>query len=435
MQLHEAQCGFRPGRGTVDAIFVMRQLMSMCKAAQGAPLFSAFIDLTKAYDSVNRQALWRVLHEYGVPAKLVALLEDLHTGTMSAVRMDGQVGEWFGTHVGVRQGCVIAPLLFNTFMDFVVRHALAQMRADCETCGVHVLAGGVQYSLAALLYADDLVLNAHDPAELARMLATMDQVAGKLGLTINASKTEMMQVGGVAGSAQPVGLSSGTAKVVDKFRYLGSWVDGSASAQREVGVRVGQALASFRSLAGVWANKHLHLKHKVDVYRACVVSKFLYGAETWNCTKSQVARLEAAHSSCIRQLLGVSWRDRHSCEHLRSQCQLPPMELLLAKHRLRWVGHVCRMQPERLPRVLLEGKLAAASRSRRGRPAQSFHKVLLSTLSEYDVPFHNLANLSEHAADRAGYRRMLMGLQLRPKLPAAPTRVQPSRACRHRGGS
>ena len=89
----------------------------------------------------------------------------------------------------------------------------------------------------------------------------MDQVAGKLGLTINASKTEIMQVEGVEGSAQPVDLSSGTAKVVDKFRYLGSWVDGSASAQREVGVRVGQALASFRSLAGVWANKHLHLKH------------------------------------------------------------------------------------------------------------------------------------------------------------------------------
>ena len=62
---------------------------------------------------------------------------------------------------------MIAPLLFNTFMDFVVRHALAQMRADCETCGVHVLAGVVRYSLAALLYADDLVLNAHDPAELA----------------------------------------------------------------------------------------------------------------------------------------------------------------------------------------------------------------------------------------------------------------------------
>jgi hypothetical protein len=372
---------------------------------------------------------------YDVPAKLVALLMDLHTGTMSAVRMDGQLGEWFETRVGVRQGCVIAPLLFNTFFDFVLRRALDQMLSEHGACGVQVLAGGTQYSLAALLYADDLVLNSHDPVELARMLAVMDQVAGRLGLSINASKTEILQVGGMAGSAQPVVLSSGTAKVTDKFRYLGSWVDDSASVGLEVGVKVGQALAGFRSLAGVWSNKHLRLKHKVDVYKACVVSKFLYGAEAWNCTKGHVARLEAAHNSCMHQLLGVTLRDRHTCVYLRSQCQLPTMELLLAQHRLRWVGHVCRMQPNRLPKVMLEGKLLAANRNRRGRPALSFQKVVLSTLAQYDLPFCDLATLNEHAANRMEYRRLLKGMQLRPKQAAAPTRVQPHRTCKQRGSS
>jgi hypothetical protein len=146
-QLHEAQCGFRKGRGTVDAIFAMRQLMGMCKAAADAPLFSVFIDLTKAYDSVNREALWQVLRVYDVPAKLVALLMDLHTGTMSAVRMGGQLGEWFETRVGVRQGCVIAPLLFNTFFDFVLRRALDQMRSGHGACGVQVLAGGPGHTI------------------------------------------------------------------------------------------------------------------------------------------------------------------------------------------------------------------------------------------------------------------------------------------------
>ena len=85
----------------------------------------AFVDLRKAYDSVPRDTLWRILHVYGVHTKLIELLMDLHTGTQAAVRMGGVVSEWFDVHGGVRQGCVIAPLLFNIYMDFVVRQAMA----------------------------------------------------------------------------------------------------------------------------------------------------------------------------------------------------------------------------------------------------------------------------------------------------------------------
>ena len=68
----------------------------------------------------------------GVHTKLIELLMDLHTGTHAAVRMGGVVSEWFDAHGGLRQGCVIAPLLFNINMDFnVVRQATAQMPERC----------------------------------------------------------------------------------------------------------------------------------------------------------------------------------------------------------------------------------------------------------------------------------------------------------------
>jgi hypothetical protein len=85
--LHEAQCGFRYGRGTVDAMFVLRQLSNAAQCSKGTQLHLAFIDLTKAYDWVNRDALWRILRVYRVPSKIVELLEDLHTGTLAAVRL------------------------------------------------------------------------------------------------------------------------------------------------------------------------------------------------------------------------------------------------------------------------------------------------------------------------------------------------------------
>jgi hypothetical protein len=75
--------------------------------------------------------LWRVLSFYGVDSKITALLADLHTGTQAAVKLAGSYGDWFDLGRGVRQGCVIAPLLFNIYFDSVVRLALPEMPEGC----------------------------------------------------------------------------------------------------------------------------------------------------------------------------------------------------------------------------------------------------------------------------------------------------------------
>jgi hypothetical protein len=68
--------------------------------------------------------LWRILPIYRVPSKIVQLLEDLHVGTLAAVRLGGHVGKDFTISNDVHQGCVVAPLLYNVFLDFVVRQPL-----------------------------------------------------------------------------------------------------------------------------------------------------------------------------------------------------------------------------------------------------------------------------------------------------------------------
>jgi hypothetical protein len=128
----------------------------------------AFVDLRKAYDSVSRDTLWRILRVYGVHTKLIDLLVGLNMGTQAAVRMGGVVSEWFDVRGGVWQGRVIAPLLFNIYMDFVVRQAMAQMPEGCwvklayhADGKLHSNGGGIGGSLellSVLLYADDMVL-------------------------------------------------------------------------------------------------------------------------------------------------------------------------------------------------------------------------------------------------------------------------------------
>ena len=121
-QLMEAQCGFRKGRGTVDQIWAIRQIIERATEYQGT-VHLGFADLTKAYDSVDRSALITILKQYQVPQQLIDIKE-LYTGTWCCVRTAEGTSEDFEVKTGVRQGCVLSPLLLNCFMDRIVREAM-----------------------------------------------------------------------------------------------------------------------------------------------------------------------------------------------------------------------------------------------------------------------------------------------------------------------
>ena len=92
------------------------------------PLFLCFVDLNKAYDTVNRQAMAAILKEYGVPHQLV--IEELHSETWCQVRFAGDTSERFEVTTGVRQGCALSHLLFNCFLDKVLREAMTTLNGS-----------------------------------------------------------------------------------------------------------------------------------------------------------------------------------------------------------------------------------------------------------------------------------------------------------------
>jgi len=178
----------------------------VAQCSKGTQLHLTFIDLTKAYDWVNQDALWRILRVYQVPSKIVELLEDLHTGMLAAVRLGGDLGQEFPVDSMVRQGCIVVTLLFNVFLDLVVKQALASMPPDS---GVSVqfraddsmlFSASLEASLtlaqiALLLYADDMVLFSADPGNLVLMLQCTDAAVERFALRVNAAKTKVMSMG------------------------------------------------------------------------------------------------------------------------------------------------------------------------------------------------------------------------------------------------
>ena len=126
----ESQSGFRPGRGTSDAVFVLRRIFEEYRhtvpagardSREGGELFVLFVDLRKAFDSVDRGLLWSLLEQkLSVPPNIIAALRRLHDGMGAQVLFKGKLGRRFSMRTGVRQGAIEGPTLWNIFFHFVL---------------------------------------------------------------------------------------------------------------------------------------------------------------------------------------------------------------------------------------------------------------------------------------------------------------------------
>ena len=128
--LPEEQCWFRPQRSTDDMMFAVRRLQELARK-EDTPLYLCFFDITKAYDSVDRTLPWDVLARFGVPPRMFAVIRQFHDGVQAFVRLnDGECSDKFDAGQGLRQGSVLAPLLFNMFFTALPRVAEKRFLAD-----------------------------------------------------------------------------------------------------------------------------------------------------------------------------------------------------------------------------------------------------------------------------------------------------------------
>ena len=178
--LPEAQCEFRSSRSTIDMIFTLRQLQEKA-AEQNKPLYIAFVDFSKAFDSISRPRLWRLLSKYGCPDKFALMQQAFHEGTQVQVMIDGETTDVFLVTHGVKQGCVLAPTLFTLFLA-----AVLEVSNRDTTKGVYTIARSEgrlfnvsrlnaktkvrQLCVWDLLYADDTDFVSHSEVDLQTIL-------------------------------------------------------------------------------------------------------------------------------------------------------------------------------------------------------------------------------------------------------------------------
>ena len=118
--IDDEQEGFKAGKGCVDQIFTLKQTGEKAREKK-CRVYMGFVDLEKAFERVNKEALWQVLRMYDVRGKLLSGMKSMYVDSLACVRIKGGESEWFMINSGVRQWCIMFPWLFNVYMDEVMK--------------------------------------------------------------------------------------------------------------------------------------------------------------------------------------------------------------------------------------------------------------------------------------------------------------------------
>ena len=411
--LPESQCGFRKERGTVDMVFAARQLQEKCQE-QNVDLYSTYVDLTKAFDTVSRDGLWRIMSKYGCPEKFVSIIRQLHQGMQARVQDNGEMSQPFPVTNGVKQGCVLAPtlfsIMFSAMLDDAFRDADVGIRVNFRTDGsvfnlrrLQAKTKTTSASINDLLFADDCALNATSEIAMQLSVDKFAQACECFGLTISIKKTEVLHQPAPGKTyVEPNILINGQKlNAVDKFTYLGSTLSRQVTIDDEVSARLSKASAAFGRLRkNVWDRQGITRPTKIKVYRAVVLTSLLYACESWTVYQRHARKLNHFHTTCLRKLLGIKWQEKVPDTEVLDRAGLPSIYTMLMQSQLRWAGHVVRMPDNRLPKILFYGELQEGKRNR-GCPKKRYKDCLKTSLKAFRI---DPATWELTAFDRSNWR-------------------------------
>ena len=120
-ELPDVQAGFKKGTGTRGQIANIRWIIEKASEFQ-KNIYFCFIDYAKAFDWVDRNKLWKILEEVGIPDHLTCLLRNLYAGQEATIRTGHGTTDWFQIRKGVRKGCILSPCFFNLYAEYIMRN-------------------------------------------------------------------------------------------------------------------------------------------------------------------------------------------------------------------------------------------------------------------------------------------------------------------------
>lgn len=269
-KLLEYQAGFRSKYSTVDSIYNLSCIVHL-KLNEGKKVYAFFVDFKAAFDCVPRKALIYKLSCMGVSSKFLNLLSRLYDGTKSAVWNGESLSDYFETRSGVKQGCLLSPLLFALFLNDL---------HDELGAGLNI----GETNIRILLYADDIVIFADKPHILQLMINRLERYCMNWSMKVNLSKSKIMvfRRGGKLANHEKWTFNRTYVEVVNSYVYLGVKLTPQMSFTEHVEDRSRSAKAS---VYGAWAkllsDDSIHVTVKISMFKAAVRAIQVYASQVF----------------------------------------------------------------------------------------------------------------------------------------------------------
>lgn len=308
-----------------------------------------FIDYKKAFDKVKHEKMTELLKNIGLDSRDICIIGNLYWNQKASVKVDDRMTEEIKIKRGVRQGCVLSPLLFNVYSEAIFKEALFD-----AVEGITV--GGERIN--NIRYADDTVLLADNEEDMQAIINRVVEVSTIYGLEINTQKTKLMVISKQNLPEPRITIGSNQLGRVTSYKYLGCCLNDQWDCNKEVRSRIEQARSAFIKMKTVLSNRDLQAELRIRVLRCYIFSILLYGAESWTLTKATSKKLEAFEMWAYRRILRISWVDRiTNVEVLQRLGKNTEILNTIKKRKLEYLGHIMRHERYRIMQLIMQGKI------------------------------------------------------------------------------
>ena len=397
----QSQSGFRPKLSTLHSVFALQHFVDKAKA-DGDQLYTCFLDLKSAYDSVQRPLLWQVLQRLGVHGSMLAALQSLYRDSVLTININGRCGKSVQSHIGVKQGCPLSPTLFGLYIDGMHRFLMSSGPLDVPS-----LSSGV--CVPDLAYADDVALMAKSPQGLQRLIDLVCDFCGFMGMTVSVIKTKVLVFNTAFPGPLQWSCGGQQLEIVVDFKYLGL-----------IFTALHGLAATFpllkRNMFGAWAlikRQYGRLQCLASVglmltaYEGCVPPTAAYGCEVWGFQQFpqqySALRLELAtsHLQMLKEIAGV--RSSTPTDILFAELGLQPIQhVWLLRAAKFWNSLACKPATSIYKVMALDCCSAAVSLSRHNW-AWSMFRAIRATGYELciradDMDMIDVGALKQHLA-------------------------------------
>ena len=214
------------------------------------------------------------MRKYNINASIIPAIQNLYDKAQSAILFNGNTGEWFKPTVGVRQGCLLSPTLFNIFLERIMCEALDDHKGS-------VIIGGRGRLITNFRFADDIVVNAGQEEEVGVLVDRLDTTTTRYKMEIGPDRTKVM-ANNPNGFQRVIKIKGQRQEEVEKLKYLGAnhlkrrIKISNEGSKPELLSRIAQTTAALSRLKIVWRDKNTSLAFKVKLMRTLILSTFLY---------------------------------------------------------------------------------------------------------------------------------------------------------------